>query len=169
MSLDALYREVVLDHHRNPRGREPLARVDAHGHGVNPSCGDDVTLELSLDGERVTAVSVRGHGCAISTASGSILAELLDGGATVADARRLAATLKGLMHGQAPPADEELGDLEALEGVRRFPVRIKCALLPWITLEQALDGERDGAPVSTEDAERGERADERDGHPHPGA
>ena len=140
MSLDALYREVVLDHHRHPRGREPLERVDAHSHGVNPSCGDDVTVELALRGGLVTGVCVRGHGCAISTASGSILAELLDEGGTVEDARRLAAVLRALMRGEALPVGEDLGDLEALAGVRKFPVRIKCALLPWITLEQALDG-----------------------------
>jgi nitrogen fixation protein NifU and related proteins len=140
VNLDALYREVVLDHHRHPRGREPLERVDAHSHGVNPSCGDDVTIELAVDGGRVTGVSVRGHGCAISTASGSILAELLDAGVSVDHARRLVTTLRGLMRGEPLPEETDLGDLEALAGVRRFPVRVKCALLPWITLELALDG-----------------------------
>ena len=141
MSPDALYREVVMDHHRHPRGREPLARVDACGRGVNPSCGDDVTVELTLDGERIAGVSVRGHGCAISTASGSILAELLEQAPSMDEARRLAEGVRARMHGGALPRDLELGDLEALEGVRQFPVRIKCALLPWITLTQALDGE----------------------------
>lgn len=150
MSLDTLYREVVLDHHRHPRGRDPLALVDAHGHGVNPTCGDEVTIELALDGDRIADVSVRGHGCAISTASGSILAEQLREGSTVADARRTGEALVALMRGEDPPEDLDLGDLEALEGVRRFPMRIKCALLPWITLRQALEGGAETGPISTE-------------------
>src|SRR5512137_912113 len=79
VQLDELYREVVLDHHRRPRGRAPLARVDARAHGFNPVCGDEVVLQLSLDRDRITGVQIQGHGCAICTASGSMMAELVPG------------------------------------------------------------------------------------------
>lgn len=145
--LDSLYREVVLDHHRDPRGRHPVRRVDARAHGHNPVCGDDVTLELELDGERVADVSVQSQGCAISVASGSMLAELLVG-RTAIQAAALARSLQALLRGESdtvelPPegagADTvDIGDLEALVGVRQFPARIKCAALPWLTLLEAL-------------------------------
>ncbi len=153
MNLDSLYREVVLDHHRHPRGRDLLDRVDASADGHNPTCGDQVAIRLRLDGERVEGVSVDGHGCAISTASGSILAEMLVG-LTLAEARALADRLVDLMHGRDPGEDVDLGDLEALGGVRQFPARIKCALLPWMTLIQAMDHEVEApGQVTTEERE----------------
>jgi nitrogen fixation NifU-like protein len=138
MPVDELYREVVLDHHRDPRGHAPLERVDAEAAGKNPSCGDEVTLRLSLEGGRVVGVQVESHGCAISTASGSMLAEQLEG-LSLEGARALTARFRAALldHGEAA----ELGDLEALLGVRSFPMRVKCALLPWITLVDALDHE----------------------------
>jgi nitrogen fixation NifU-like protein len=148
VQLDELYREVVLDHHRRPRGRAPLARVDARAHGFNPVCGDEVVLQLSLDGDRITGVQIQGHGCAICTASGSIMAELIrdrsDG-----EAGALTETFRGVMHGHPAPPGVDLGDLEALEGVKKFPVRVKCALLPWVTLADALRAWREGAPEAT--------------------
>lgn len=147
LPLDELYREVVLDHYRRPRGRAPLPRVDVTAHGHNPLCGDEIDVALALDGERIEAVQVRGHGCAICTASGSILAEQLPG-QTVSSAKQTAETFRRLMHGQPPPVHVELGDLELLEGVRRFPVRVKCALLPWMTLRDALAAHRDGVPAA---------------------
>ncbi len=131
--LDELYREVILDHHRHPRGRKPLDHPDVEAAGVNPSCGDEVTLQLELDGDRIADVAVLGRGCAVSTASGSMLAELIRG-RTVEEARRIAERFREVMHGEAAPEAVDLGDLEALTGVRKFPVRIKCALLPWVTL-----------------------------------
>jgi nitrogen fixation NifU-like protein len=115
--------------------------VDARAEGKNPSCGDEVALTLRLDGERIVEVGVTSRGCAISTASGSMLAELLRG-RTRAEARQVAAVFKAALHGDSVPADVELGDLEALLGVQRFPVRVPCALLPWVTLlEQVLTAE----------------------------
>ncbi len=150
--LDDLYREVVLDHHRRPRGREPLARVDASARGFNPLCGDEVEVRVALDAGCVAGVQVAGRGCAICTASGSMLAELAPGRA-VAEVHRLAEGFRDLMHGRRLPPDLDLGDLEALGGVARFPVRVKCAMLPWVTLEDALrshaTGQRTGV-VSTE-------------------
>ena len=131
--LTDLYREVVMDHHREPHGRVQLAHIDAEAEGKNPSCGDEVKMQLQLDGDRIVALAVLSHGCAISTASGSMLAELLEG-RHLDEARQIADTFKAAMHGDTPPAEVDLGDLEALLGVRKFPVRIKCALLPWVTL-----------------------------------
>ncbi len=131
--LDQLYREVILDHHRHPRGRHKIERVDVETSGVNPSCGDEVTLQLQLDGDRIVDVAVIGRGCAVSTASGSILAEMVKG-RTLDEARRIAELFKRMMHGEEELTDIDLGDLEALTGVRKFPVRVKCALLPWVTL-----------------------------------
>jgi nitrogen fixation NifU-like protein len=144
VALDELYREVVLDHHRHPHGRDPLARADAQAHGVNPVCGDEVRLRLSLDGDRITGVEIQGRGCAICTASGSMMSELVDG-RSEPQVGRLAEAFRSLMHGKPVPPDVDLGDLEALEGVKKFPVRVKCALLPWVTLLDALRTRREGA------------------------
>ncbi len=135
--LDELYRDVILDHYRSPRGAKPLAHPDVTEEGYNPLCGDEVTLELDLENGVIADVSVRGRGCSISVASGSLLAEQLRG-KPVADARRVIAAFKAMLHDESAPDEALLGDLSVLEGVKKFPVRIKCALLPWTTLEQAL-------------------------------
>ena len=148
MSLEELYREVILDHYRNPRNRGTLDDPDASADGSNPLCGDEVHIDLALDGGVIAAVAVTGQGCSISQASASMMSEAVKG-ETVAAVRDLTARFKGMMSigEQADPGlDPErpgaaLGDLEALQGVRKFPVRIKCADLPWTTLAQALDGQ----------------------------
>jgi len=150
VQLDSLYREVVMDHYRRPRGREPLARVDARAHGFNPVCGDEVHLAVALDDDRIEGVEIQGRGCAICTASGSIMAELLPG-RTISEAHRAAAAFRGLMHGEGLP-DGDWGDLEALEGVCRFVVRVKCAMLPWVTLEDALAAGGSEPPEATTEA-----------------
>lgn len=137
--LDEIYRDVVLDHYRSPRGRAPVTSPDVKAEGTNPLCGDEVTLELKFDGDKISAVGVKGRGCSISVASGSMLAELLPG-KTRAEAGRIIETFRALMHGRKPADGLELGDLDALEGVNKFPVRVKCALLAWTTLEEALAG-----------------------------
>ena len=146
--MDDLYREVILDHHRSPRCREPLARTDAEAAGSNPSCGDEVTLQLAFEGDRISDISVQSAGCAIATASGSILGELL-AGRTLKEAGRLAEAFRLTMHDEdAELADDlEPGDLEVLTGVRKFPVRVKSALLPWITMLEAVTAVRDGRPA----------------------
>ncbi len=154
--MDALYREVVLDHHRHPRGAEPIDDFDVQAAGKNPSCGDEVTLQMKFDGDRIAAVGVLSQGCAISTSSGSMMAELVEG-LTVAEAGEVADRFRKVMHGDSFPVDLDLGDLEALEGVKKFPVRIKCALLPWVTLLDAILAQRQGRdprPVSTEDVSK---------------
>jgi nitrogen fixation NifU-like protein len=155
VKLDELYREVVMDHHRHPRGRAPLARVDARAHGFNPVCGDEVRLNLALEDGRVAGIEIAGRGCAICTASGSIMAELLPG-RSAAEAEATAEAFRGVMHGNPAPPDVDLGDLEALEGVRNFAVRVKCALLPWVTLRDALSSYREGRAESESTTEREE-------------
>lgn len=144
MSLEELYREVILDHYRNPRNRGKLDDPDASADGSNPLCGDDVHIDLALDGDLIAAVGVTGQGCSISQASASMMSEAITG-RTVAEAEDLTIRFKGMMSIEQtdPGLDPErpgaaLGDLEALQGVRKFPVRIKCADLPWATLTSAL-------------------------------
>ena len=148
MSLDDLYREVILDHYRNPRRRGTLDHPDAHADGQNPLCGDEISLDLALDGDRIADVRLQGRGCSISQASASMMAEAV-AGKTIAEVEALIHRFKAMM--EIEPGDAgidparpgaALGDLEALQGVRRFPVRIKCADLPWATLAQALEERR---------------------------
>ncbi|MCS7207359.1 MAG: SUF system NifU family Fe-S cluster assembly protein [Dehalococcoidia bacterium] len=137
--LDDLYREVILDHYRSPRNRTPLPRPDIASEGQNPYCGDEVSVQMALEGERIAQVGIVGRGCSISQASASMMGELLKG-KTLADALRLSRRVRDMLHGKAlsPQELEELGDLEALRGVSKFPVRIKCALLAWTTLEEGI-------------------------------
>jgi nitrogen fixation protein NifU and related proteins len=153
LPLDELYREMVLDHSRRPRGRDPLVRVDASARGFNPVCGDEVEVRVAVEAETVAGVQVAGRGCAICTASGSILAEVLPG-RRLDEATSTIEAFRCLMHGRALATGVDLGDLEALSGVARFPVRVKCAMLPWVTLEDALDAWRTGAPVTVAATER---------------
>jgi nitrogen fixation NifU-like protein len=136
-TFEALYRDLILDHYKAPHGKEALTREDVAVEGMNPICGDEVDLALQRDDGRLTGVRVDARGCAISVSSGSILHDLVVG-ATVQQARQRIAAVKAALQG--PPTDgiEDLGDFEALLGVRQFPVRVKCALLPWTALDQAL-------------------------------
>ena len=137
--LDRLYQDVILDHYRSPRNVEPLEQFDAEAHIDNPFCGDEVDIQLRLGDGRVEAVSISGRGCSISQSSASLMGETIKG-MTPAEARELAGIFTGLLEGAGPPEDDlaKIGDLVALEGVRQFPVRIKCALLAWAGLDDAL-------------------------------
>ena len=144
MALEDLYREVILDHYRHPRNRSELAEADGTAEGVNPLCGDEVVVEIALDGPVVTSISVRGHGCSISQSSGSMMGEAVVG-KTLDEVQELTRRFKAMMEiepGEAGIDPERpgagLGDLEALQGVKQYPVRIKCADLPWATLAEAL-------------------------------
>jgi nitrogen fixation NifU-like protein len=144
MALEELYREVILDHYRNPRNRLPLAQPDVEAEGVNPLCGDEVKVELRFDDGTVSQVSVRGHGCSISQSSGSMMGEAIKGmsreGVVELAARFQAMLTEADDPEQQPPSEpgSVMGELDALQGVRRYPVRIKCASLPWTTLVQAV-------------------------------
>jgi len=156
--LDALYRDVVLDHYRAPRGRKALADPDVENHGMNPVCGDEVRVALKLKDGQIADAAVWSRGCAISVASGSMLAELLVG-KTSAQVKRLHEAFRSMMHDRPGEEGIDLGDLEALEGVKKLPVRVKCALLAWTTLADALraweenGAHRPAAPSTTEHLE----------------
>ncbi len=144
MTLEDLYRSVILDHYRHPRHRGALPHADVHAEGQNPACGDEFALDLEVRDGTIVAAGILGEGCSISQASGSMMAEAVVG-KTVEEARSLSHRFKLMMsieEGENPVDPDRpgatLGDLEALQGVRRFPVRIKCADLPWATLEDAL-------------------------------
>ncbi len=138
-SFDDLYREVILEHYHEPHGKRPLAHTDVSAEGMNPLCGDELDLYIQLgDDGSIAGLQVDGRGCAISVASGSILHDLVEG-KSPAQARRLIDAVRAVMHGGDMPRDIDLGDFDALEGVKAYPVRIKCALLPWTTLTAALD------------------------------
>ncbi|MCY4369861.1 MAG: SUF system NifU family Fe-S cluster assembly protein [bacterium] len=145
MALEELYREVILDHYRSPRNRRRLPEPDASADGSNPLCGDEVHIDVVIDGDMIVEIGVTGHGCSISQASGSMMGDAVQT-KSIEQVQRITDLFKGMMgvDGATDPGlDPErpgavLGDLEALQGVRKFPVRIKCANLPWTTLEEAL-------------------------------
>jgi len=137
VSLDDLYREVILDHYSHPRNKGAVEPADITREGTNPLCGDEIRVSLRVRDGVVEDVRFDGKGCSISQASASMMTEQLKG-QRVEDAARLIAAFKSMMRGDALPPDG-LGDLEALQGVRKFPVRVKCATLPWVTLEMALE------------------------------
>ena len=148
MDLKDLYRDVIVDHNRNPRNFRPMKDADAQAEGFNPLCGDRLTLYVKLDGDRISDVSFQGSGCAISMASASLLTESVKG-KTVAEAERLFASMHDLLTRDDAAVDvASLGKLGALSGVREFPARVKCAGLCWHTLDAALH--RHAEPVSTE-------------------
>ncbi len=147
MSLDELYRQVILDHYRSPRHRGALEHADHHAEGHNPLCGDELTIDLEVTDGVVTDVGVEGQGCSISQASASMMAEAIVG-KRVEEVAELADAFNQLMTGDEPALDPQrpgavLGDLEALAGVRDFPVRIKCATLGWHTMLEALEADQD--------------------------
>ena len=138
--LDDLYQEIILDHYRSPRNKVALRHADLHSEGFNPFCGDQVILTLALDeDERIGAVGFEGQGCSISQASASMLTAQLKG-KSLEEAEELVRTFKGIMAGTELTEEqkEELGEIAALQGVRQFPIRIKCALLGWTTLQDAI-------------------------------
>ncbi|MGO1317445.1 MAG: Fe-S cluster assembly sulfur transfer protein SufU [Cellulomonadaceae bacterium] len=145
--MEQLYQQVILDHARTPVGRGLVDAADGVtsglSHQVNPTCGDEVTLrvEVTPDGSAISRISWDGQGCSISQASLSVMAELADG-ATPADAEHLGETFRELMHSRGKGLDDdredELGDATAFTGVSQYPARIKCALLGWAALRDAL-------------------------------
>jgi nitrogen fixation NifU-like protein len=153
--LDDLYREIILDHYRTPRNRGELPPPAAHAVGHNPLCGDEIDVYLQVDDGVVTDVKVGGQGCSISQSSASMMSQAVKG-KSLDEVRALVRRFKGMMSIESDdlrvpdgkteidPADVKLGDLEALQGVVKFPVRIKCATLAWNTLLDALEA----APAS---------------------
>ncbi len=147
--LRDLYQQVILDHYRAPRNFGPLEPVSSCAEGYNPLCGDKVKVYLRTDGDRIDGLTFEGVGCAISTASASLMTEAVRG-LERSEAEALLAAFLALMTGDGEGANGvPLGKLEVLSGVKDYPVRIKCATLAWHALRAALDG-GDAAAVSTE-------------------
>ena len=144
--FDELYRELILDHYRNPRHSEPLTDADIVAEGYNPLCGDEVELRLNFENGSVSDLSFGGRGCSISRASGSMMTDLVIG-QSIEDVRRLSEQFNKMMTDPDGQAPEELGDLEALQGVAKFPVRVKCATLAWHTLEDGFKQRDEGGPA----------------------
>jgi len=136
MELNDLYRDVILDHNRRPRNFGVLESADASVEGFNPMCGDRLTLRLKLDDGKISDIRFEGQGCAISTASASLMTEAVKGKSRT-EALQLFDRVHQLLTDDAAPA-EELGKLAALSGVREYPARVKCASLCWHTLASAL-------------------------------
>ncbi|MDQ6893984.1 MAG: SUF system NifU family Fe-S cluster assembly protein [Acidobacteriota bacterium] len=147
--LRDLYQEVILDHGKRPRNFRELEGANRKAEGYNPLCGDRETVYLALEGDIVRDIAFQGAGCAISTASASMMTESLKG-KTLPQAEALFERFHDLITGQknAPADAPPLGKLEVFSGVREYPVRIKCATLPWHTMRSALNGA--GATISTE-------------------
>jgi nitrogen fixation NifU-like protein len=147
MDLKDLYRDVILDHNKRPRNFGRIESSDAHADGHNPLCGDRLSVFLRMNGDRVEDVRFEGKGCAISTASASLMTEAVKGKDKAAIDELFNRVHTLLTQHDAPP-DTGLGKLAALSGVREFPARVKCASLCWHTLNAALD--RSASTVSTE-------------------
>jgi nitrogen fixation NifU-like protein len=141
-SLDELYKEVILDHYRSPRNRGKLDPSDFDLHRDNPLCGDEIHVYAQVEDGRVTGISFEGKGCSISQASVSMMTEKIKN-LSIEDAEGLANQFKSMMQGENPQDPEKLGDLVALQGVQKYPVRIKCALLGWNTFLEGLRAYRE--------------------------
>jgi nitrogen fixation NifU-like protein len=150
MDLQDLYRDVIVDHNRHPRNFGALQPADAKADGHNPLCGDRLTMYINLDGDRIEQAKFDGAGCAISVASASLLTEAVKGKSR-AEVKALFDKVHALLTQQDAQVDiGSLGKLAALQGVREFPARVKCASLCWHTLNAALENADANKPVSTE-------------------
>lgn len=149
MELEDLYKDIILDHYESPhnRGRPPHADIEAEGS--NPLCGDDLEVYISLEGDRLKEVRFDGSGCAISLAAASMMTEVLEG-KSKEEVRQISDQFKAMMHGEEVELPGEMEDLESLKGVANFPLRVKCALLAWATLEHGLANGDGGHRVSIE-------------------
>lgn len=134
------YQEIILDHNKHPRNYREITECTCQAEGLNPLCGDEVKVFVQVEGGKLSDVAFQGQGCAISRASASMMTGKTKG-RSMEEARALLGRVREMLVGPETEPAGELGDLAALSGVRKFPARIKCAMLPWHTLEAALDGE----------------------------
>ena len=150
--LDDLYREILLDHYRQPRNHNSLDAPTCSADGSNPLCGDKVRIDVAIECDRIAAISFSGNGCSISQASASMMTEFVKG-RTVAEARAGIDAFQQMMVTAEAPGLDGFDDIEALIGVAKFPARVKCASLAWKTLEQALNGNRDAVTTDERSTE----------------
>ena len=136
-NLGELYRETILDHYKDPRGKKKLDSIDAEQVGHNPLCGDKVTVSVKYHENEIEDISVVSEGCAISIASGSIMAEMLQD-KNLQEVEQILEIFYNMMYGKEYSEEVDIGELDVLEGVKRYPIRIKCALLPWAAIKELL-------------------------------
>lgn len=140
MALDDIYKEVILDHYKSPRNKRELEGATVACTRNNPLCGDEITVLASVDDGRVVDVAFQGAGCSISQSSASMMTEAV-AGRPVDEALAMAGDFRGMMAGDVEATEERFGDLVALKGVVKYPIRIKCAILAWDVLQEALGGD----------------------------
>jgi len=150
VALDEIYKEVILDHYKNPRNKRELPGAELSCTRNNPLCGDEIGVFAHVEDDRVVDVTFQGAGCSISQSSASMMTEAVSG-RTVAEALAMAADFRGMMAGDLEATEDRFGDLVALKGVVKYPIRIKCAVLAWDVLQEALmeAGEASGAQPHT--------------------
>jgi nitrogen fixation protein NifU and related proteins len=136
--LESLYQEIIVDHYKHPRGRGLLPDPAGEAHHINPTCGDEVTVQVDLAPDGTLVIGYEGQGCSISQASASVMSELLSG-VSADDSVPVRDAFIELMHskGAGEPDEDVLGDAVAFVGVAKYPARVKCALLPWMALQDA--------------------------------
>jgi len=147
VALDDIYKEVILDHYKNPRNKREMPDAERSCSRNNPLCGDEITVFVHEEDGKVAGVSFVGQGCSISQSSASMMTEAVIG-KTVEEAEALIRDFRGMMAGEVDPTEDEFGDLIALKGVVKYPIRIKCAVLAWDVLQEALSGGEDVAAGS---------------------
>lgn len=141
MAVDELYKEIILDHYKQPRNKRELPGAALTCSANNPLCGDEITVYANVDDGAISEIAFTGAGCSISQSSASMMTEAV-AGKPVEEARQLASDFREMMAGELDPDEDEFGDLVALKGVVKYPIRIKCAVLAWDTLQDALDDGR---------------------------
>ena len=151
MALEDLYKEVILDHYKNPRNKRPMPDAELSCSRNNPLCGDEITVFAHVQDGTVAGIAFQGQGCSISQSSASMLTEAVKG-KSLGDAEALAAEFRGMMAGEVEPDEDEFGDLIALKGVVKYPIRIKCAVLAWDVLQEALSGAGEAAASASHGA-----------------
>lgn len=137
MALDDLYQEILFDHYKHPRNHGVLERPDVHLDAKNPFCGDEITIDFTLEDGRIQEIRFQGQGCVISQASVSLLTESVKG-KTLQEAQEVVDQFSRLIKGEIEELDPDLEELMAMQGVSAFPTRVKCALLAWNTLKKAI-------------------------------
>jgi nitrogen fixation NifU-like protein len=138
MELEELYKDIILEHYKNPKNKGTMVNYDIIASGSNPLCGDEIEIYIKLDGTKLKEIKFSSKGCSISQASASILAQLIEG-KEIANVILIIDALKSMMRGEAWNHNIDIGDMEVFQGVRNFPVRVKCASLSWIALENSLN------------------------------
>jgi nitrogen fixation NifU-like protein len=139
VALDDIYKEVILDHYKDPRNKREMPEAERSCSRNNPLCGDEITVFVHEEGGKIADVSFTGQGCSISQSSASMMTEAVVG-RSLEEAEALIREFRGMMAGEVDPTEDELGDLVALKGVVKYPIRIKCAVLAWDVLQEALGG-----------------------------